>query len=101
MSPPSSGEAPRPSPATLTSGALVGSTIKDRYHLVRLIGDGGVGAVYKAADQLLRRFVAIKLLHPTTARKPEAVERFLREARTHPLVLQRVGFRLAADHTPA
>lgn len=97
MSPPSSGEAPRPSPATLTSGALVGSTIKDRYHLVRLIGDGGVGAVYKAADQLLRRFVAIKLLHPTTARKPEAVERFLREARSaagigHPNVTDVLDF---------
>ncbi|MCA9574041.1 MAG: serine/threonine-protein kinase [Polyangiales bacterium] len=97
MTPPSSGEAPRPSPASLTSGALVGSVIKERYHLVRLIGDGGVGAVYKAADQLLRRFVAIKLLHPTTARKPEAVERFLREARAaagigHPNVTDVLDF---------
>jgi serine/threonine-protein kinase len=97
MSPPSSGGAPRPSPASLTSGVLVGSVIKDRYHLVRLIGDGGVGAVYKAADQLLRRFVAIKLLHPTTARKPEAVERFLREARSaagigHPNVTDVLDF---------
>lgn len=97
MSPPSSGEAPHASPSRLASGALVGSVIKDRYHLVRLIGDGGVGAVYKAADQLLRRFVAIKLLHPTTARKPEAVERFLREARSaagigHPNVTDVLDF---------
>ena len=59
----------------------VGSTIQGRYHLVRQLGDGGMGAVYKAADQVLRRFVAVKLLHPAVAQNPSAVERFVREAR--------------------
>jgi len=76
---------------------LVGSTIQGRYHVVRLLGDGGMGAVYKAADQVLRRFVAIKLLHPDTAANPSAVERFVREARSsaaigHPNIIDILDF---------
>ncbi len=76
---------------------LVGTTLQGRYHLVRLLGDGGMGAVYKAADQVLRRFVAIKLLHPATAENPSAVERFVREARSaaaigHPNIIDILDF---------
>lgn len=76
---------------------LVGSTIQGRYHVVRLLGDGGMGAVYKAADQVLRRFVAIKMLHPETAANPSAVERFVREARSsaaigHPNIIDILDF---------
>lgn len=78
---------------------LVGTTIARRYHLVRLLGDGGMGAVYKAADQVLRRFVAIKLLHPNVARNPSSVERFQREARAaaaigHPNIIDILDFGL-------
>jgi serine/threonine protein kinase len=78
---------------------LVGTTIANRYHLVRLLGDGGMGAVYKAADQVLRRFVAIKLLHPNVARNPSSVERFQREARAaaaigHPNIIDILDFGL-------
>ena len=56
-----------------------------------------MGAVYKAADQVLRRFVAIKLLHPATADSPSAVERFVREARSsaaigHPNIIDILDF---------
>ena len=76
---------------------LVGTTLAGRYHLVRMLGDGGMGAVYKAADQVLRRFVAIKLLHPTTVENPAAVERFVREARSaaaigHPNIIDILDF---------
>ena len=76
---------------------LVGSTIQGRYHVVRLLGDGGMGSVYKAADQVLRRFVAIKMLHPETAANPSAVERFVREARSsaaigHPNIIDILDF---------
>jgi serine/threonine-protein kinase len=76
---------------------LVGTTIAGRYHLVRLLGDGGMGAVYKAADHVLRRFVAIKLLHPNLARNPSSVERFQREARAaaaigHPNIIDILDF---------
>jgi len=76
---------------------LIGATISDRYHLVRLLGDGGMGAVYKAADRVLRRFVAIKLLHPDTAANEKSVERFQREARAaaaigHPNIIDILDF---------
>ncbi len=76
---------------------LVGTTLANRYQLVRLLGDGGMGAVYKAADQVLRRFVAVKLLHPAVAQRPAAVERFQREARAaaaigHPNIIDILDF---------
>lgn len=77
--------------------SLIGTTIQKRYHVVRLLGDGGMGSVYKAADQVLRRFVAIKMLHPATAENPSAVERFVREARSsaaigHPNIIDILDF---------
>ncbi len=56
-----------------------------------------MGAVYKAADQVLRRFVAIKLLHPAVAENPSSVERFEREARAaaaigHPNIIDILDF---------
>ena len=76
---------------------LVGTTLAGRYLLVRLLGDGGMGAVYKAADQVLRRFVAIKMLHPAVAQRPASVERFQREARAaaaigHPNIIDILDF---------
>ncbi len=76
---------------------LVGRVVADRYHLVRMLGDGGMGSVYKAADRVLRRFVAIKLLHPAVAENPSSVERFQREARAaasigHPNIIDIMDF---------
>ncbi len=76
---------------------MVGRVIADRYHLVRMLGDGGMGSVYKAADRVLRRFVAIKLLHPAVAQNPSSVERFQREARAaasigHPNIIDIMDF---------
>jgi serine/threonine-protein kinase len=76
---------------------MIGKTVAGRYGLVRLLGDGGMGAVYKAEDNVLRRFVAIKLLHPAAAANPAAVERFLREAQAaasigHPNIIDILDF---------
>lgn len=79
--------------------SLVGRVVGKRYQLVRMLGDGGMGAVYKSADQVLRRFVAIKMLHPSTARNPAAGDRFQREARAaaaigHPNIIDILDFGL-------
>lgn len=51
------------------------------YRVLKLLGAGGMGAVYKAEDPQLRRIVAIKVMLPEIAANPTARQRFLREAR--------------------
>src|SRR5207253_4969584 len=58
------------------SGALVGG----KYRLVRLLGRGGMGAVYEAENTWTRRRVAMKLLRPEYARDRDALRRFMLEA---------------------
>ncbi len=59
----------------------VGQLIANKYQLVELIGSGGIAAVYAAHHKLLRRDVALKILHPRFAQDPELATRFVREAR--------------------
>lgn len=58
-----------------------GQVISDKYKLLRLLGDGGMGAVYEAEHLNLGTRVAIKVLHPDLARRTGIAERFLQEAR--------------------
>lgn len=50
-----------------------------RYQQITLIGEGGLGRVYKAFDRVLGKPVAIKVLHRHLADKPDHVQRFKRE----------------------
>jgi TonB family protein len=66
-------------------GLLAGRVLAERYHIEKVIGRGGMGAVYRATDQRLGRPVAVKVIMVPSA-EPEARERlrqrFLREAQT-------------------
>ncbi len=62
------------------AAGLVGRTISDRYRIVELLAMGGMGAIYRAEHLLMRKAVAIKVLHPETENFPELVARFEREA---------------------
>jgi serine/threonine protein kinase len=53
-----------------------------RYRVLRLLGKGGMGAVYLAEDTQLGRRVALKLPSFDASASPQRVERFLREARS-------------------
>jgi serine/threonine-protein kinase len=61
---------------------LIGKTICERYQLLEVIGQGGMGVVFKASDQIDNRFVAIKLLCFETLSNEMARKRFYREAKT-------------------
>ncbi len=58
----------------------IGKTLQERYRIVRKLGEGGMGAVYEGEHLLIRKRVAIKLLHPQFAANPEMVARFHQEA---------------------
>jgi eukaryotic-like serine/threonine-protein kinase len=54
--------------------------IDGKYRIVRLLGEGGMGAVYEGENTLIHRRVAIKVLHAHVAKNAEAAQRFEREA---------------------
>lgn len=64
----------------LTLSLPVERTIETRYRLERLIGKGGMGAVYEATDLRLHRKVAVKILTGSMFGNSEALRRFEREA---------------------
>ncbi|WP_406694482.1 serine/threonine-protein kinase [Singulisphaera sp. Ch08] len=64
----------------LLAGRSTGFKI-DRYILLNMIGQGGMGRVYLAKDSRLNRQVALKILSPERVNNPRAIARFQREAR--------------------
>jgi len=80
---------------TLRSSApaadLVGQVVADRYHVIKKLGEGGMGQVYLAEHVKMGRRSAIKVMNPSMVHDPDAVARFNREASnasriTHPNV---------------
>src|SRR5690348_11062921 len=78
----------------------VGEVLDEKYRLERLLGQGGMGAVYLATHLGTERYVALKLISPRFMRNEEFVERFKREARAagrlrHPNVVDVTDFGFA------
>jgi tetratricopeptide (TPR) repeat protein/predicted Ser/Thr protein kinase len=56
-----------------------GTVLGNRYEIVRLLGQGGMGAVYQASDRELERQVALKVIRSDMAANPEILRRFKQE----------------------
>ena len=71
---------------------LEGSVIGNRYKILEKIGNGGMATVYKALDQILNRYVAVKVLREEFTTDEEFIKRFNTEAQsaarlTHPNIV--------------
>ncbi len=83
----STGTTPSPEQDPLVGEVVGGCTINAK------IGAGGMGAIYLAHHEALRKDVVVKILPPESAANPRTVERFFREARAaakleHPSIVQ-------------
>ncbi|MEO6603768.1 MAG: serine/threonine-protein kinase [Polyangiaceae bacterium] len=58
-----------------------GAWIADRYRVMKMIGEGGMGVLYACMDSVLSREVAVKLMQRNLAGEPQLAERLMREAR--------------------
>ncbi len=74
------GDASQSARAQERAADMVGRTIEGRYRIAELVAMGAMGAVYKGEHLLMRKHVAIKILHPDIEDFPELVARFEREA---------------------
>jgi len=82
---------------------VIGTLLSDRFRLEERIGSGGMSTVYRAFDETLERWVAIKLMHREISSDSDQLERFRREARavaslSHPHVVTVIDFGEDADH---
>src|SRR5437764_11406390 len=83
---------------------LIGQLIADRYQILSLIGEGGMGRVYLAEHVRMGRRSAVKVINPALATTSDAISRFNREAANackinNPNVAQVYDFGEMADGT--
>ena len=83
---------------------LIGQVVADRYQILSLIGEGGMGRVYLAEHVRMGRKSAVKVINPALATTSDAISRFNREAANackinHPNVAQVYDFGEMADGT--
>jgi serine/threonine protein kinase/tetratricopeptide (TPR) repeat protein len=68
-----------PAPALPPGEFSPGTVLGNRYEILALLGQGGMGAVYKARDTELDRLVALKIIRPELTTNPEILKRFKQE----------------------
>lgn len=64
----------------------IGKTIAGKFRILELLGEGGMGLVYRAIQEPIGREVALKILHPNLVRDEIILKRFLREAKAASLL---------------
>ncbi len=84
---------------------LVGAVLENAYRIIRLIGEGGMGAVYEAVQLRLNKRVAVKVMARDLSANREALARFHREAEItsrlgHPHLVTVIDFGTAASGEP-
>lgn len=62
------------------SGDLLGTVVAERYHVLKKLGEGGMGTVYLAEHVKMGRKSALKVMNPGMTADPDAIARFNREA---------------------
>lgn len=67
--------------AVVAPGISTGSILAKRYRIDGVVAEGGMSSIYRAWHLVLERPVAIKVMRPELARTPEAVARFINEAK--------------------
>lgn len=88
----------------LNANALLGQLIDGRYQVESVLGQGGMGVVFRAVQTSVQRPVAMKTLHPQLAMAPTFFERFKREAEIasrlhHPNIITIFDFGRTPDGT--
>jgi eukaryotic-like serine/threonine-protein kinase len=81
---------------------LIGQVVADRYHIIKKLGEGGMGAVYLGEHVKMGRKSAIKVMTQAMSNDPDAVSRFNREASnasrlSHPNICQIYDFGETTD----
>src|SRR5215470_1342685 len=66
-------------PPTAQFSLMPGMLLARRYEILKVLGEGGMGAVYKAKDRELDRLVALKVIRPELASNPDILQRFKQE----------------------
>ncbi len=84
---------------------FIGKYIDDRYRILAFLGQGSMGAVFRALDETTSRLMAIKLLHGSRVSDPNSRKRFLREAKTisslnHPNIVKLFHYGLLGEEQP-
>jgi len=82
-----------------------GDMVEGRYRIISTLGEGGMGSVFLAEHTLIKRKVAIKILHPELATDADVIERFMNEARAagtlgHPNIVESTDMGFMHSHIP-
>src|SRR6187551_3591178 len=83
----------------------IGDVVEGRYRLLKVVGEGGMGTVFLAEHALIKRRVALKVLHRELAADADVIERFMNEARAagtlgHPNIVESTDMGFTHEHVP-